>query len=91
MGFSRLAVWLRLSDLPKQINWNQMTAVGALAGIGFTVSIFISSLAFDVPQHLLEAKASVLVASVLAGVGGYVALSAGQRRRSTPPDAALDS
>jgi NhaA family Na+:H+ antiporter len=48
--------------------------VGVLAGIGFTVSIFISSLAFDDPSHLVEAKTAVLAASVIAGVVGYFAL-----------------
>ena len=45
-----------------------------LAGIGFTVSIFISSLAFDDPLHLVEAKTAVLIASLVAGVLGYLAL-----------------
>ena len=48
--------------------------MGVLAGIGFTVSIFISSLAFDDPAFLLEAKTAVLAASLLAGLLGYFAL-----------------
>ena len=51
-----------------------MAAVGTLAGIGFTVSIFISSLAFDDPIHLMEAKTAVLAASLIAGLAGYFAL-----------------
>ncbi len=51
-----------------------MAAVGTLAGIGFTVSIFISSLAFDDPVHLMEAKTAVLVASLIAGLAGFFAL-----------------
>jgi NhaA family Na+:H+ antiporter len=57
-----------------------LSAVGILAGIGFTVSIFISSLAFDDASHLLEAKTGVLAASLLAGVLGYLALRDGGRR-----------
>jgi len=45
-----------------------------LAGIGFTVSIFISSLAFDNDLYLAEAKTAVLAASVISGVLGYFAL-----------------
>ncbi len=90
VGFSWLAVWLRLSDLPKQVSWRQMTAVGTLAGIGFTVSIFISSLAFDDPVHLLEAKAAVLAASVIAGVGGYFALRNGDAADSPATSAATE-
>jgi NhaA family Na+:H+ antiporter len=64
------------------VNWRLVTAVGMLAGIGFTVSIFISSLAFDSPVLLTDAKAAVLGASVLAGVVGYFSL---RRAVSTEP------
>ena len=74
VGFSRLATKLGIASLPNHVNWRQITAVGMLAGIGFTVSIFISSLAFGDPQHLVEAKASVLIASLIAGVVGFFAL-----------------
>jgi NhaA family Na+:H+ antiporter len=74
VGFSRLAVKLRIAVLPSGVNWLQTTAVGILAGIGFTVSIFISSLAFDTAQQLAEGKTAVLVSSLIAGLGGYFAL-----------------
>ncbi len=79
--FSKLAVRLRFAQLPKAVNWRQIGAVGALAGIGFTVSIFISSLAFDNALYLAEAKTAVLGASVISGVLGYLAL----RERTTTP------
>ena len=47
IGFARLAVRSRLAQVPNGVTWRQLSAVGILAGIGFTVSIFISSLAFD--------------------------------------------
>src|SRR6516162_1402239 len=53
VGFSMLAVKTGVARLPSGVSWLQMTAVGILAGIGFTVSIFISGLAFDNPTHLL--------------------------------------
>jgi Na+:H+ antiporter, NhaA family len=74
VGFSRLAVKLGLAQLPHGVTWLQMAAVGSLAGIGFTVSIFISSLAFDDPTQLMEAKTAVLVASLIAGLLGFFAL-----------------
>jgi NhaA family Na+:H+ antiporter len=63
--------------MPKSVTWKQLSAVGILAGIGFTVSIFISSLAFDDPTQLMEAKTAVLGASVIAGVAGYFLLKNG--------------
>jgi NhaA family Na+:H+ antiporter len=74
VGFSKLAVRWRLAHLPNGVNWRQISAVGMLAGIGFTVSIFISSLAFDNDLYLAEAKTAVLAASVISGVLGYFAL-----------------
>jgi NhaA family Na+:H+ antiporter len=81
---SKLAVRWRIAQLPSGVTWRQIAAVGTLAGIGFTVSIFISSLAFDTDLYLAEAKAAVLAASVLAGMLGYLAL----RERSVPHQAA---
>src|SRR5271157_2827927 len=74
LGFSKLAVRWRLAQLPNAVNWRQIWAVGMLAGIGFTVSIFISSLAFENDSYLAQAKTAVLAASVVSGVLGYVAL-----------------
>ncbi len=74
IGFCKVAVRAGLAQLPTGVSWKQLTAVGALAGIGFTVSIFISGLAFEDAAHLMEAKTAVLGASVVAGVIGYFAL-----------------
>ena len=85
VGFSILAVKTGIARLPNGVNWLQMLAVGILAGIGFTVSIFISSLAFDDPAHLMEAKTAVLVATLIAGVAGYFALKHEARQEDAPP------
>jgi NhaA family Na+:H+ antiporter len=77
LGFSKLAVRWRLAQPPTGVSWRQIGGVGMLAGIGFTVSIFISSLAFDNDLYLAEAKTAVLAASVISGVLGYVALQQG--------------
>lgn len=73
-GFCWLAIRLKVAQLSSHVSWPQMGSVGVLAGIGFTVSIFISSLAFDDPVHLRDAKAAVLGASLIAGILGYLAL-----------------
>jgi NhaA family Na+:H+ antiporter len=85
VGFSILAVKTGIARLPSRVNWLQMLAVGILAGIGFTVSIFISSLAFDDPAHLMEAKTAVLVATLIAGVAGYFALKHEASQEDAPP------
>jgi NhaA family Na+:H+ antiporter len=74
IGLARLAVRTRLAEVPNGVTWRQLSAVGILAGIGFTVSIFIGSLAFDDASQLVEAKTAVLAASLLAGTLGYFAL-----------------
>jgi NhaA family Na+:H+ antiporter len=73
-ALSKVAVRWGLAQLPNGVTWRQISAVGVLAGIGFTVSIFISSLAFDDGAHLMEAKTAVLAASLIAGAVGYLAL-----------------
>ncbi len=74
-GFSMLAVKLGLADMPAHANRQQLLGVALLCGIGFTMSIFITLLAF--PGSLLlqaEAKIGVLAGSLVAGVLGYVVL-----------------
>jgi NhaA family Na+:H+ antiporter len=85
VGFSMMAVRLGIAQLPKGVNWLQMSAVGILAGIGFTVSIFISGLAFDDPMHLMEAKTAVLAATLVAGLAGYFALRHEARQEDAAP------
>jgi len=74
VGFAKLAELVGLARVPDGVTWKQLSAVGVLAGIGFTVSIFIGSLAFDDPAYLLEAKTAILAASLVAGVLGYLGL-----------------
>jgi NhaA family Na+:H+ antiporter len=74
LAFSFLASRLRLAELPSGGTWWQMAALGVLAGIGFTVSLLVASLAFDDAALVDQAKIGVIMASVVAGVAGYVAL-----------------
>lgn len=71
---SYLCTKLKLSSLPEGSTWRHILGVGLLAGIGFTMSIFIAILSFGDPLHVSEAKLSILITSLLAGVIGYLAL-----------------
>jgi NhaA family Na+:H+ antiporter len=70
--FSWLAVKLGLADLPYGVSWRQLFAASWLGGIGFTMSLFIASSAFQQPALLDLAKLDILVASVLAATIGFV-------------------
>ena len=65
-----LALRLRLCALPSGLGWGHMLLAGLLAGIGFTMAIFIATLAFDNPELLDAAKLGVLLASATAAVLG---------------------
>ena len=71
---SVVAVRTGAADLPEGVTWRHVHAVSWLAGIGFTMSLFIAGLAFDDPRVLDTAKIGVLGASVVAGVVGFVLL-----------------
>ncbi len=75
VGFGWLAVKLGFAKLPAQMTLRHLVGVGFLAGIGFTMSLFIADLAFDAPELLLEAKFGILTASVFAGAMGFGLLS----------------
>jgi len=72
--FSWLAVKLKWADLPTGAGWKHILGLGMLAGIGFTMSIFIALLSFSEVLHVSEAKFAILTASILAGVVGFVFL-----------------
>jgi len=67
---------LKLSELPENANWRHILGVGLLAGIGFTMSIFIALLSFESETHIAEAKLAILITSLLAGVLGFIILRA---------------
>lgn len=65
---------MKLSTLPVGSTWRHILGVGLLAGIGFTMSIFIAILSFDDALHIAEGKLSILLTSLLAGVLGFLFL-----------------
>ncbi len=81
---SWVAVKLGISTMPDKARWIQIIGVGMLAGIGFTMSIFIALLSFTGNELLLaEAKFSVLVASLISGILGSSLLSAVAEKKQT--------
>ena len=77
---SWVAIKLRLADLPQGVGWAQLLGAGLLGGIGFTMSLFVASLAFRGEAEITEAKMAILLASVVAGVAGFLVL-----RYARPP------
>lgn len=70
--FSWVFIKLKISSLPDKSSWSQMLGAGLLAGIGFTMSIFIALLSFKGHAEIQdEAKFAILVASVISGFAGY--------------------
>ena len=74
LGMAWLAVRLRVGQLPSAVTWRHVLGAGFLAGIGFTVAIFISGIAFDDPALVGQAKMGIFAASLMAGIIGYLLL-----------------
>jgi len=69
--FAGLGVALGLCSLPTKIKWKHIAGVGMLAGVGFTMAIFIALLAFDDLDKVNVSKIAILAASILAGIIGF--------------------
>ncbi len=70
--FSFVSVALGICSLPVEIKWKHIVGVGFLGGIGFTMSIFITLLAYDSPEQITQSKIAVLLASLISGTIGYL-------------------
>lgn len=77
--FAWLSVKLRLCELPAGANWLQVFAVGCLGGIGFTMSLFVTNLAFTDPVLINESKQAILTASLLSAIAGAAVLRLARR------------
>lgn len=69
-----LAVRVGIAQFPRGVNLHHMVGVGLLAGIGFTVSLFVTGLAFENPELIDEGKVGILAASTFAGIVGFTYL-----------------
>ena len=72
--FALLGVGIGLCKLPSDLKWINIFGVGILAGIGFTMSIFITLLAYDDPTLIVNSKIAILAASAIAGMLGFIVL-----------------
>lgn len=80
-GFSWLAIKMRIASLPKGSTWMQLYGVAVLTGIGFTMSLFVDSLAYNDTQlfHYAD-KLAILLGSFFSGVVGYLILKMAMKR-----------
>ena len=80
--FTYLATVLKFCQLPKDLNWRHILGIGSIAGIGFTMSVFITILAFKNENIANNAKLMVLIASLISGAIGFIILSRTLKRTS---------
>jgi Na+:H+ antiporter, NhaA family len=89
-GFMAAAIGLRLATRPPDVSWHQLYGLACLTGIGFTMSLFIGSLAFDGAAQIDAVKLGVIAGSLLSGVVGCACLAiGGPRPAHLPPETAL--
>jgi NhaA family Na+:H+ antiporter len=79
MTFSWFMIKLKVSDLPINASWSNIIGVALLAGVGFTMSLFISGLAFNNQLYVIQAKYGILLASIIAGILGMIVLTRDSR------------
>jgi NhaA family Na+:H+ antiporter len=85
MLFSWLAIRSGKAELPDGVTWNQLWGVSCLAGIGFTMSLFVTELAFKSEALIANAKVGILLASIGSAVAGYFVLHAVLPRDESTP------
>ena len=83
--FTWLAVTLARAERPEGVSWSQIYGGACLAGIGFTMSMFVDQLAFSDPENVDRAKIGILMASVVAAAWGAVVLAARLPRQKVQP------
>ena len=88
---TRLAVRTRVADPPQDGTPRQVLGIGAAAGIGFTVALFITELAFDDPVEQQHAKLAILVASLTAALLSMGLLAFGRVQPQRQPAATITS
>lgn len=74
MGFTIIARALGVCKLPEGVNWLQYYGMALLCGVGFTMSLFIGTLAFEDAENQTAVRLGVLAGSLLSGVLGYLVL-----------------
>jgi Na+:H+ antiporter, NhaA family len=81
LTFTWLMVKLRLAELPEGALWRHVAGVSVLAGVGFTMSLFVTGLAFGDPVRTDQAKYGILIASLISGITGIIILKLAGKRK----------
>lgn len=82
MAFCWMMIKLGIAHLPRNTNWKMLSGVALLTGVGFTMSLFISNIAFDDAELIREAKYGIFAASLVSGVAGVWLLKKASRRNT---------
>lgn len=80
VGFTLLFIKLKIAPWPEGMNVRNLFGISLLAAIGFTMSLFITSLAFTHEEYMTQAKIGIFTASIIGGVLGYWVLSKGAKK-----------
>lgn len=80
VGISWLLAKSKLAAFPEGMTFKNLLGLGFLAGIGFTMSLFITSLAFKSEELMVQAKIGIFLASLLSGIIGYILLSKSKQK-----------
>ena len=75
VGVSSVLIGLKVANLPKKMTYRHLIGVGFLASIGFTMSLFVSNLAFSNPEFIIQSKIGIFAASLIGGVVGFLILN----------------
>lgn len=86
-----VAIKAQIAELPSGITWRHIAGAGALAGIGFTMALFIANLAFEDAATLEIAKMAILSASLVSGILGWILLSSAPRVSDAANEEALEA
>lgn len=89
--FSWLAVRFGLAELPRGVTWAHIHAAGWVAGIGFTVAIFVAGLAFGEGARYTDARLAILLASTLAAIAGAILLTLSPRQHLSKSEITADA
>lgn len=81
VGFTLLLVKLKVTPFPEGMNTKNLFGLSLLASIGFTMSLFVTSLAFSTEEYMVQAKIGIFVASIIGGTLGYLVLSRQSKKK----------
>jgi len=82
-GVTFILLKLKVVKLPKKMTVNHLFGISILSGIGFTMCLFITTLAYDNEEQITQAKIAIFVASIVAGIAGYILLNRNANKEKT--------